>query len=224
MKFKWDNEKRRYIDENGKTVSMSTVRSWIDSLSVSLALSFMARAMRVQANSLDPADWSQEMRGDIVSLHYGMTAAAMGGVTQMSNDDWLAAESEIDRQEGFFDQFFAGVVSSAVKLDGDFVQRNGLYGLAGFATYENAVVSREFGAGMNLYRRVLDPGAENCEDCVSYTRLGWQTRAQLPEIGHSVCRVRCRCHFQFKIGTLDEVGRAAIRREEWLASQMKRAA
>lgn len=224
MKYTWDAERRRYIDENGKTVAASTVRAWIDSLTVALALAFMSRAMRVQNGTLDPRDWSEETSSDITSLHYGAAAAALGGVTQLNSDDWTDAEKRIADQESYFDSFAASVITGSIALDGNFVIRNGLYASAGFSTYENTIVGREFGAGMNLYRRVLDPSAENCEDCIAFSRLGWQTRAQLPEIGRSQCRVRCRCHFAFKIGTLDEIGRAALRREEWIASRYMRAA
>jgi hypothetical protein len=222
--YTWNKEKRRYIDANGKTVASSTVRAWVDALTVALALMFMGRAMKVQIGDLDPTDWNREMSDDITSLHYGMAAAALGGVTQMSNDDWLDADKKIQSQQSFFAQLTSGVLSSAIPLDGQFVQRNGLYALAGFSTYENTVVNREFGAGLNLYRRVLDPSAENCVDCIDYAKMGWQTRAQIPEIGMSLCKVRCRCHWAFKTGTLDEIGRAALRREEWLIAKYQRAA
>lgn len=224
MIYTWDKEKRRYVDANGKTVSSSSVRSWVDALTVALSLMFMGRAQKVQQGHLDPSDWSREMESDITALHYGTASAALGGVTQMSGDDWIDAEKKIQTQQGFFSQLTGSVFSGAIPLDGSFVQRNGLYALAGFSTYENTVVGREFGAGLNLYRRVLDPAAENCPDCIEYAKLGWQTRAQLPEIGQSVCRVRCRCHFAFKTGTLDEIGRAALRREEWLIAKYQRAA
>lgn len=224
MIYTWDKEKRRYVDKDGKTVAASIVRGWIDALCVALSLHFMARAMKVQSNRLDPSDWADQMSDDITSLHYGSAAAALGGVTQMDSDDWLEAETRIKTQQDFFEQFKAGVASGSTPINAEFVQRNGLYGLAGFSTYENTIIGREFKAGMNLYRRVLDPSAENCPDCIEFSRLGWQTRAQLPEIGRSVCRVRCRCHFAFKTGTIDEIGRAALRREEWLASKYMRAA
>jgi hypothetical protein len=129
----------------------------------------------------------------------------------MQPDDWTRAERAIETQQGFFRNFAAEASAGALTLSAAFIARSGMYALAGFSTYENNVVEREFNsANVNLYRRVLDVSAENCEDCINFARLGWQTRAQLPEIGDSICRVRCRCHFVFKTGTLDDIGKTRI--------------
>lgn len=209
MALTWDAELRRYRDDKENTIAPSIVRSWADALAAAVALHFALRAQRVIDKQKTLDDWQHEMKSDITSLHFSESALAFGGILQMSSDEWQIAEGIVARQNGFFDNFAAEAQQSvsAAGLGSIFVARSGMYGLSGFSTYENSVVEREFNSGaINLYRRVLDQGAENCEDCIAYAQLGWQTRAQLPEIGNSICRVRCRCHFIFKTGTLDDIG------------------
>lgn len=214
--YKWDPEKRRYIDADGNTVSEPRVRGWVDKLTVASALGFIARALLVGDGKLNPRDWAHAMSTDITSLHTVVSIVAAGGVQQTTDEFWSHAATEIAIQQDYFKGFSDQVIAQAVDVTADaFPARNALYAEAGFSTYENAVAIREFGAGLDLYKRVLagnEPDDGNCIDCLEYEQLGWQTRGQLPRIGDSRCRTRCRCHFEFKQGTLAEVGTGSVSR------------
>lgn len=218
--YTWDPEKRRYIDADGNTVPESRVRGWVDKMTVAAALGFITRALLVGNGKLNPHDWSQEMSTDIVSLHTVVSIVAAGGFEQTTEEFWQHATEEIVNQQAYFTNFSNQVITGTVDPAADaFPARNALYAEAGFGTYENAVAIREFGAGLNLYKRILagnevDDG--NCQDCLDAEALGWQTRGQLPRIGDSICRTRCRCHFEFKEGTLEDVGTGAVSRAIFL--------
>lgn len=227
-KYTWDAEKRRYVDEDGNTVSESRVRSWIDKMTVAAAFGFIARALLIGDGKLNPRDWSHDMQTDITSLHTVVSIIAAGGFAQTTDEFWRHAQEEIARQNAYFTNFSNQVIAGVVDTSSDaFAARNGLYAEAGFGTYENAVAIREFGAGLNLYKRILagnKPDEGNCQDCLDAEQLGWQTRGQLPRIGDSICRTRCRCHFEFKEGTLEDIGTGAVSRTAAIFLPVKYAA
>lgn len=206
MSFTWDPDKRKFVDAGGHVVSEAKLRNWVASMTDASASKFTARALRVKGGTKDAEDWAIEMRTDLDSLHNVATIVAGGGVGQMRDEFWRYAEDEIAFHLGYFSNFAAGVLSGQVEKNDAFVQRNALYAEAGYPTFENALAIREFSAGLNLHRRVLSPG-ENCVDCIQFAGMGWQTRGQLPRIGDSICRTRCRCHFKFKEGTVDDIGK-----------------
>jgi len=206
--YTWDAQRRRFIRSDGTAVSSTEVRKWIEALTIAAALAFTMRAQSVVDEKLNPIDWAQDMQEDIVSMHYSTALIAAGGLAAITPEFWLAAQEANNFHLTYFAQFSGGVLSGVTKLDNAFVARNALYAEAGFATYENAVAIREFAAGLELYKRVKE-AAPNCDDCIAYANMGWQTRGQLPRIGDSVCRTRCRCHFIFKTGTLEDIGRTS---------------
>lgn len=42
--------------------------------------------------------------------------------------------------------------------------------------------------------------AEHCEDCVTYSAMGWMPIGVLPAIGDSSCRINCACWFEYRAG------------------------
>jgi hypothetical protein len=46
-------------------------------------------------------------------------------------------------------------------------------------------------------RRVLGP-ADHCPECPGLASTGWQPLGLLPDIGDTVCRAHCACHFEYR--------------------------
>jgi hypothetical protein len=205
--LKFDKEKRRYIREDGSVISSREMRKLVDETTVTAALYLMTIAER--ARSEDAAElqlFADEMRSIVRSSHRAFAVVAFGGIEQMTDDAWNFADEREQFHAGFLDAYLSQVFMNAIKRDATFVARSALYAAAGYSTYESAVALRESAAGMTLYRRRLDAAAQNCEECKVYEKLGWRLIHTLPNIGEKCsCRARCRCFFQFKKGTLEDI-------------------
>lgn len=200
--YTWNSAKRRFVDADGKTVPIGTVRSWIDDFAVSIAVLFAERAGRVvseaEINIDDLTAWYTVTQRELEDGHRAATVIAYGGLSQMTDSEWQEAEGAIREQMGFWEAFAAGVFVGTIPIDGRFPARTAMYGDAIYGTYENNVRRREAQAGMDEERRVLG-AADHCEDCVLAASLGWRSIGTLPAIGDSACKSRCKCHFEYRI-------------------------
>jgi hypothetical protein len=205
MAYTWDPVKRRFIDENGKTVRSDTLRKWVDDTTLAIGLYFILLSQRVQSGEITMSEWAAQMRADLTAMHLAMTAVAFGGDEQVDEDGWSYASQVILTQQGYFNNFHADYVFSGKEIDDSAVARTAMYAAAGYLTFENAVALRESKAGMTLYRRNT-AGGEVCPECVDYAARGWQPIGTLPPIGTSSrCMVRCRCWFSYRTGTMADV-------------------
>ena len=58
---------------------------------------------------------------------------------------------------------------------------------------------------MRIERRLLDPEAQHCEDCVQYAGMGWQPEGELPRPGDECrCLGACRCSLEVREIPQDE--------------------
>jgi len=53
--------------------------------------------------------------------------------------------------------------------------------------------------GFKELRRVLDPGAKHCPDCIGWDMMGWQPMGMLPAPGERCqCLFNCRCSLEYR--------------------------
>lgn len=203
----WDAEARRYRDENGKLIPVSTVRGWVDDFAAALAVMFTVRASAVLNQFIEGQlsietlqSWYGTTKNDLRDGHRAATAIAFGGVQQMTPDEWDAADGAINFQMGFWEAFAGGIFAGTIPIDGTLRSRSGMYGAAVYSTYENSVRLREMRAGANEERRIRG-GGDSCVTCIDQEGLGWRPIGSLKALGDSECRARCRCHFLFRMVT-----------------------
>lgn len=202
--FTWDQTLRKYRDKSGTIVPAARVRKWIDAMTAALGLLFIVRANRLKDNFTQEnfQVWNNFTRVEVTALHYAMAMLAYGGRAEMDDDKWTTAETIIAVQIGYFDKFAMQVATGTVEMNGHFPVRTSLYALAGHATYVNVENKREQAAGMDEEMRTTTSG-NPCQDCSEAQARGWVPIGTLPEIGDSVCLVRCRCFFSFRNSVTD---------------------
>lgn len=206
MGYTWHPDIRRYKDDSGKVVPERIIAEYINELTVAYAAELYNRTKRLIDEFGDEAfyTWGRETRGELNELHTSIAIIALGGyqaalaVTQTNIEVWAEIENGIVEQERYFDRFMLGIVAGVVALSAGMSNRASLYGLAGYATYENAVRQREqFHGGYNEEKRIIGSG-KPCITCVAQAGLDWQPRGTLRRIGHSECGARCRCRFLYR--------------------------
>lgn len=202
-KYKWYANIRRYRDRRGRFVAERVISGYVDTLTQALSTRIYnyTSALVEDFNEVGFIEWRNKTRSQLETLHNAVTVLALGGeaatiaLARENNTVWGYAEDAQARQLGFFDAFVLGIIAGVVN-HGNMANRASMYGLAGFATYQNAVNLREQAAenGYRFEKRVLQSN-NPCEDCITEWRRGWQPIGTLRRLGDSVCRARCRCYF-----------------------------
>lgn len=157
---------------------------------------------------LDLGDWQRLMAEHVKMLHTHSAALGKGGWARMNPSDWGRVGGNIRFHYDKLENFAREIKGGARKLTPGQIQvRAGMYGNSGWAAYWRAHTAAARDAALAQEKRVLDPVAENCEDCVGYAARGWQPLGTLPEPGeNSRCLTNCRCSKRYRISEEDGEG------------------
>lgn len=187
----------RYRGLNGRFVSELQVRAEVQRVVNGMRAEMIELTNSLRAGNISLQQWYDGMRSRMKTTHTMAGAIARGGWKSMTQADWGRIGQITRRQYEFLNNFARQLQGGAIPLDGRTVQRSGLYAEAGWGTYQENLRVRAAQVGYTLERRVLNPAAEHCQDCVEYADQDWQPIGTLPVIGDSQCVTRCRCIFEY---------------------------
>jgi hypothetical protein len=154
-------------------------------------------AKRLNSNEISNAEWQIAMQAEIKQAHRAMAVLAKGGKAMMGPRDWGRVGQKIAAQNAYLLRFGAEIATGQVS-EAQLANRAQMYADASYATYQNSITLRERAAGVRLARRVLDTGAQHCEDCPPLAALGWIPIEELVPIGATECQVQCRCTIEYQ--------------------------
>jgi len=195
--FTWDTELRRYRYGNGRLVRQQTVDRWIREIGEGARERMLTLAERLNRNQISNAEWQIAMQAEIKQAHRAMAVLAKGGKAQMQLRDWGRVGQKIASENAYLLRFGAEIATGQVS-EAQLANRAQMYADASYATYQNSIALRERGAGVRLARRVLDTGAQHCEDCPPLAALDWVPIEELVPIGATDCQVQCRCTIEYQ--------------------------
>jgi hypothetical protein len=196
--FTWDTELRRYrYYGTGRLVRQETVDRWIREIGEGARERMLALAKRLNRNEISNAEWQIAMQAEIKQAHRAMAVLAKGGKAQMELRDWGRVGQKIAAQNAYLLRFGAEIATGQVS-EAQLPNRAQMYADASYATYQNSIALRERAAGVRLARRVLDTGAQHCEDCPPLAALGWIPIEEMTPIGATDCQVQCRCTIEYQ--------------------------
>jgi len=187
---------------SGRFVSEREVRAEMRRIILGLRGEMIGLAQQLKAAEVSLQEWYDGMRSLMKIGHTIAASMAKGGWKQMTFSDWGRVGAASRRQYEFLNNFATQMASGRVALDGRTIQRSGMYAKATFGTYQKQL---RVSAKENAYRqerRIIDPSAEHCNDCIDEAAKGWQPIGTLREIGDSQCRVNCACRFEFRTHAL----------------------
>lgn len=123
----------------------------------------------------------------------------------MTQADWGATGRLIRDQYDYLRNLSKEIADGTQPLDGRLLVRADLYADASNTTYSTMQTRGFIEQGYDEERRVLETGADHCDDCLDYANQGWQPIGTLPEPGQeSQCIVRCRCEKEYRRSTESE--------------------
>jgi len=195
--FTWSDATRFYFDVNGRGVSWSLVNGARDTARLALEAEARLQSERMVAGEITIGQW-QEAMAETVKMGHGTAAMlVLGGWAALEASDWAEVEVGIDFQLEYLDGFAQALESAEYPVDGLFWQRVGQYPKSLRKAWWHLTGSEMFKRGYDMEMNILG-GAENCEDCLWMSELGWQPQGELIDIGDRQCLNACSCEIQYR--------------------------
>ncbi len=143
------------------------------------------------------AQWVRQVQQQLRPLHLAAVAATVGGFPLLTQAHVSAYRQALSDQFAFLATFRQQLRSAAQLLDGTFLARLRMYARAAHGVAQEVNRKVQPFLGKTEERRVLGV-ADHCPDCPPLAARGWQPIGSLPKIGATVCRVNCRCHWEYR--------------------------
>lgn len=203
--FGWNETAGRYVDlTTGRFVSFADVNAALE-MQIGISEIHMSVATeRLQAGSINLAEWQLAMEQEIKIMHTASAASARGGWAQMTQADWGWVGQRVRAQYEFLNKFARQIATGQQPLNGRALQRAQMYAQAGRSTFQE--MRRRYVRifkGAVTEQRLLTPNAEHCEGdddrpgCVELADMGRVPVGTLPPIGDAQCLTFCQCVFRF---------------------------
>jgi hypothetical protein len=192
----------RYYDlQTGVFVSRASVTAGLESMMDVSALRMNALTQSLIDGGISLADWQTGMMTQIKNTHVASAALSNGGWANMNASDWGYTGSLIKEQYKYLDNYAKEIANGTQALDGLALVRSDLYADAANGTFWEMDKRSHLQDGYDEGRRLLEPGADHCDDCEEYAHDGWMPIDDIPEIGNSQCLTRCRCEIEYRISS-----------------------
>ena len=192
------NGSRYYDLETGKFVSSASVHDALETVMDASAIRMNNLTQSLIDGEISLASWQSSMMEQIKITHISSAALSQGGWAQMTQSDWSTTGQLIRQQYDYLRNYAADIASGEQALDGRALVRSDLYADAANGTFWEMDKRGHLADGYDEGRRVLEPGADHCDDCEEYASEGWMPIDEIPEIGNSQCMTRCRCEIEYR--------------------------
>jgi len=199
-RYEWDEQEQQYRDtRTGELVALAVILLLLRRIEEQTTLQITLLSEAYRNGQISLAEWELGM---VQNIKEGTIAAALlanGGAANMTGADWQAVQERIDTQVWkFLAGFAAALVAGKIILDGRFVARAKLYGLAVGGAFWDAKQDTAVRQNKAESRRLLGQ-AEHCPDCIRYADMGWQPIGVLPPPKTaSACMSNCKCSMEFR--------------------------
>lgn len=205
MPYKWNPKASRYQWFNGSAyfVAKSTVMQWVDQSLAITGVSTDTLGALVANGSLSPVDWNIRMRQFIKDEYIRQYVTGIGGRANMTPSDWGRIGNMLKYQYNRLDNFQNDIMTKQL-TEGQIKARARMYVNSARQAFEkaNEIVAKNWGADEVYWG--IDPGVENCADCIAYNAMGWQRiendpyNKAYPGSGDTICLTNCHCGLSFR--------------------------
>ncbi len=193
-RYLWDPETLRYFDRDTKRyVSARIILALLERRIRDTKSAIREITDRFVAGDIDLADWQIAVARLIKDEQIHAAAMGIGGFPLLTPRDLGILSGNLREQYDKLEAFAARIRQG--KLSPAQIQSNAaMYAGAAWTAYHRSRLLAARDAGYSEERRILDPNAANCVDCIGYEGMGWQPLGVLPRVGTmSVCQDNCRC-------------------------------
>ena len=195
--WRYDPVSGRYRGSNGRFLSQSAVEALVDGRINKLGTLLRRLTNMLDDGSISLVQWQESVREALKLAHTQAAIIGNGGRDTMQASDWgrigQRLRAEYRYLESFARDLLAGSISAPMAL-----ARIGMYAQAVRGSYWEGTTIRQEKQGYSLMRRILDPQAKHCDDCLRYASRGAVSIGSLPMPGQRcACMSNCKCRVQY---------------------------
>jgi hypothetical protein len=171
-------------------------------------------AARALLRGGDLADFHEAMADQIALLHSSAAVAANANDIELDPEAQAILDGELGQQLAYLDRFVHQIASGEQDLDDSLLSRAAMYVQAARKTFTEIARGKQADAGYQWERRVLEEGADHCDECIEAAEMGWQPIGTLPPLGDATCLTNCKCSFEYATAAPEEAPAAPEEEEE----------
>ncbi len=196
--WSYDRNTGRYRDEKGKFLSKAAIDALVDGRINKLGVMLKRFTNMLIDGSITLDQWQGSVREAIKAAHIQATIIGHGGRDGMGSAEYGRVGQRL-RQEYSYLQDFARDLLEQRSSRAMALARIGLYAESVRGSFWEGSSIRQEQEGYSLMRRILDPQAKHCQDCLDYAARGLVPIGSVPLPGQRcACRARCRCRVEYK--------------------------
>ena len=195
--WRYDPVSGRYRGSNGRFLSQSAVEALVDGRINKLGALLRRLTNMLSSGDIALVQWQESVREALKLAHVQAAIIGNGGRDTMQASDWgrigQRLRAEYRYLESFARDLLAGSISTPMAL-----ARIGMYAQAVRGSYWEGTTIRQEKQGYSLMRRILDPQAKHCDDCLLYAGRGVVPIGSLPMPGQRcACMSNCKCSVKY---------------------------
>jgi len=195
--WSFDRGTGRYRDKRGRFLSRKAVQAIVDKRIEKLATKLRRYTQMLSDGNLTLDQWQASVRESIKTVHIQNAIIGKGGRDNMTASDYGKIGQRLRQEYAYLQGFASDLLEQRASLPMA-LARVGLYAESSRGSYWQGTELRQQEQGYSLMRRILDPQAQHCDDCVRYARAGLVAIGSLPLPGQRCeCRARCRCSVEY---------------------------
>lgn len=196
--WSYDRNTGRYRDEKGKFLSKAAIDALVDGRINKLGVMLKRFTNMLIDGSITLDQWQGSVREAIKAAHIQAAIIGHGGRDDMGSAEYGRIGQRL-RQEYSYLQGFARDLLEQRSSRAMALARIGLYAESVRGSFWEGSSIRQEQEGYSLMRRILDPQAQHCQDCLDYAARGLVPIGSVPLPGQRcACRARCRCRVEYK--------------------------
>jgi hypothetical protein len=204
--WSYDRNSGRYRDEKGRFLSQGAVEKLVDARIDRLDGTLKRLTRMLVDGNITFDQWQSSIREQIKAAHLQAAIIGHGGRSGMGSAEYgrvgQRLRSEYAYLQGFARDLLGARLSGAVA-----VARAGLYAQSVRGSFWRGTELRKQEQGFSLMRRILDPQAQHCQDCLDFAARGVVPIGSVPLPGQRcACRARCRCRIEYLRQQFPSVG------------------
>jgi hypothetical protein len=141
--------------------------------------------------------WEASVREAIKGAHIQAAIVGYGEKDQMGASEYGRIGQRLRSEYAYLQGFALDLLEQRISFPMA-LARIGLYAQSVRGSYWQGTELRKQEQGFSLMRRILDPQAQHCEDCLGFAARGIVPIGSVPLPGQRcACRARCRCRVEY---------------------------
>ena len=196
--WSYDRNTGRYRNEKGKFLSQKAVEALVDGRINKLDTMLKRFTNMLADGSITIDQWQGSVREALKAAHIQAAIVGHGGRDGMGTAEYGRVGQRLRQEYAYLQGFARDLLEQRVSRPMA-IARIGLYASSVRASYWEGNSIRKEQEGYSLMRRILDPQAQHCQDCLDYAARGLVPIGSVPLPGQRcACRARCRCKVEYK--------------------------